>query len=300
MIKKIKFTDYLWRVSLVIVISASCKKTTRPALGDYPQDHIVTPTTALRFYASFDSSKPADKQINILFGDSISGYPSFFPNSTITIGQGIHGTAFKGAGGTALEYLNANDFSKSTSFTVAFWEKSTGVPQSADGPQFVMSLVDKDYWHNSGMFLLFDHTGAGSTVDSAAVTFAVEDNWFVFHNNDRMPKIYDKQWHHIVFVYDQTKAKDPGGVGQGPLTTYVDGVAMTGLSKDATSAMSGPLTFNAASVSNLVLGGWNKHVNISGPTDPWINSFPGSLDQVRFYNKVLSASEVLALYNSKL
>ncbi|HET9824722.1 MAG TPA: LamG domain-containing protein [Chitinophagaceae bacterium] len=268
----------------------SCQKMSRPALGDYPKDVPVTPTTELRFYVPFDSTSPADKQINIRFKDSISGYPSFFPDKSIGVADGVHGTAVQLSLGNALKYISANDFAATAqSFTLAMWEKAPGVPHA--NPEFVMSLVDKDYWHNSGMFLLFDHDGAGSTADSAAVSFVVKDNWYVFHNKDRIPKIYDQQWHHLVFVYDATTSK---------LATYVDGQALTGLSNDATTQLSGPLNLTASSVSNMVIGGWNKHAAIDGPTDAWIDSFPGLIDQFRLYNKALSASDILALYNAKM
>lgn len=279
--------------SVLTLAMMSCQKMKRPELGDYPKDHTTTPATELRFYTSFDSTETADKQINIRFGDSISDYPCFFPKNTVKVGTGIHGTAFVNTGEDALQYINANDFASSSSFTMALWEKIDGVPQSADGAQFVMSLPDKDYWHNSGMFLLFDHTGAGSTADSAAVTFAVKDNWFTYHGNDRIPKIYDKQWHHLAFVYSAATSQ---------LTTYLDGQPMTWLSSAATSqgGLTGPVNFNTASVSGLVIGGWNKNVGLSGPTDSWVHSFKGAIDQFRLYNKALSAAEVLSLYNSKL
>jgi Concanavalin A-like lectin/glucanases superfamily len=290
----------IWHKVLLLLIPVigiginSCQKLSRPVLGDYPKDTPVTPTTELRFYVPFDSTSPDDKQINIRFKDSISGYPSFFPDKSITVATGIHGTAVQLSPGNALKYISANDFAATAkSFTLAFWLKSPGVPHA--NPQFVMSLVDKDYWHNSGMFVLFDHDGAGSTADSAAVSFVVKDDWYVFHNKDRIPKIYDQQWHQLVFSYDQTTSK---------LTTYVDGQALTGLSTDATgpsgSLLSGPLNLTAASVSNLIVGGWNKHAAIEGPTDSWIDNFPGRIDQFRLYNKALSASEVSALFNSKL
>ncbi len=287
-----KMAETLLLLSPLIILGViSCNKPSRPALGTYPVDNVTLPGGDLRFFVNFDSTSPDAKQINIRFKDSISGYPSFFPNSAISFVPGIKGTAYKGADGVALEYVNANDFASASSFTVAFWEKAEGVPKS--DAQFVMSLVDKDYWHNSGVFLLFDHQGAGSTADSAAVTFAVKDNWYVFHNKDRIPKIYDKGWHHMAFVYDETTSK---------LTTYIDGHALTGLSNDATSlaGLQGKVNFTPGSVSNLVLGGWNKHVGLPGPTDDWIKSFPGSLDQFRLYNKALSASDILALFNSKL
>jgi hypothetical protein len=287
MIIKNNFFKLLALLIAFIVIS-SCQKMKRPPLGDYPQDHVTTPTTALRFFAPFDSTSVEAKQINIRFADSISGYPSFFPPSSVSYTTGVHGTALQLTQGNAIKYINANDFGTGPSFSVAFWLKAPGVPHNA---QFVMSLVDKDYWHNSGLFMLIDHDGAGSTPDSAAVSFVVKDSWYLFHNKDRIPKILDKQWHHLAYVYDNTTSK---------LTTYVDGVALTGLSNDATTQLSGPVNMPAASLSNLVIGGWNKHAGISGPTDSWIESFPGLLDQFRLYNKALSASEVLALFNSKL
>jgi len=281
---------------VAFVVISSCQKMTRPVLGDYPQDHAVTPATPLRFYVSFDSTSPDDKQINIRFKDSISGYPSFFPDKSITIAPGIHGTAVQLSPGNAIKYVNANDFAKAAqSFSMSIWLKSPGVPHV--NPQFVMSLVDKDFWHDSGIFLLFDHDqccGGGSqvsTVDSANVTFAVKDNWYTFHGTDRIPKLFNQQWHHLVFVYDATTSK---------LTTYLDGVALNLSAAATTTGLTGPVNFNPANVSNLVLGGWNKHAAIEGPTDSWIENFPGLIDQFRLYTKALSASEVQALYNSKL
>jgi hypothetical protein len=291
MTQKNKITKLAFAVLFFAAI-AGCQKMERPALGKYTADFVAQPTTPLRFFTNFDSTSELGKQINIRFGDSISGYPCFFPDKSITYSAGVHGTAYTNGSENALQYINANDFASASSFTVAFWEKISGVPQSADGAQFVMSLPDKDYWHNSGMFLLFDHTGAGSTADSAAVTFAVKDNWFAFHNTDRIPHIYDQQWHHMAFVYDETTSK---------LTTYVDGNALTGLSDAATkqAGLQGPLNMNVSSVSGLVIGGWNKNVGLSGPTDSWIHSFKGSLDQFRLYNKALSAAEIQQLFSTK-
>src|SRR5262245_33891441 len=157
-----------------VVAITSCQKMERPALGDFPKDTPVTPTTPLRFYTPFDSAAPEDRQINIRFKDSISNYPSFFPDKSIGYTTGIRGTALKGNSANAIKYVNANDFAAAAqSFSMAVWIKGTGVPHT--NPQFVMSLVDKDYWHNSGIFLLFDHDQCcgggtqGSTADSANV-----------------------------------------------------------------------------------------------------------------------------------
>src|ERR1700710_765950 len=83
----------------IIVGFASCKKLDQPALpGDYPKDNPVTPTSSLRFALNFDSTSEAAKQLNIRFADSISNYPSFFPDGSISAGPGVKGTAFQSSG----------------------------------------------------------------------------------------------------------------------------------------------------------------------------------------------------------
>src|SRR5580765_6930817 len=104
------------------VVCFSCQKMEQPALPpDYPQDNPVTPTTPLRFFLPFDSTSEAAKQINIRFADSISAYPSFFPDASTTYVPGVAGTAYQGSFGTFIHYLNANDWGKSTSFTISLW-----------------------------------------------------------------------------------------------------------------------------------------------------------------------------------
>ena len=59
------------------------------------------------------------------------------------------------------------------------------------------------------------------------------------------------------------------------------------------------LSFHFSSAYKLILGGWNKHGGSDGPTDDWIRTFSGAMDQFRLYGKALSAAEVSALFNSK-
>jgi hypothetical protein len=290
---KNKFLSSACLVFLLFMAGTSCKKLDRPALGDYPKDDQVLPAGDLRFFVPFDL---AGDQFRFRVADSISGNPAFYSTNPLSIIPGVKDSAIKGEESNAIMYLNANDFASSKSFTVSFWEKNT-VPTGGQ-PQFVFSLPDKDYWHNSGMFLLFDHEQAGSTSSEAVVKFAVEDHWFEFTPaNGRMPgNLLDNNWHHLAFVYDAATSK---------MSYYVDGQLLTGLSPVLTDFLDngvphGGMNLKKESVANFVLGGWNKHVGISGPTDDWIQSWKGSLDQFRLYNKALSASEVLALYNSKL
>ncbi len=103
------------------------------------------------------------------------------------------------------------------------------------------------------------------------------------------------QWHHIAVTYDEKTSK---------VNYFVDGNRATNIS-DSNSVwgwkgpLHGPVHF--ANDYGFVLGGWNKHANLgnNAPTDDWIQSWQGGLDQFRLYNYALSQSDIQALVNGK-
>lgn len=271
----------------VVLLAVSCQKMDRPALGDYPKD-ANAPGGPLKFYVAFDGAS-SDALRNAV--DSIrANFASANPFTSIT---GITGKGAQGVDQKAIKYASANDFAGASSFTISLWEKNS-VPGGGN-PQFIFSVPSTDYWHNSGIFLMVDHDGAGSTASQAVVKLAVEDHWFEFTGANRLPgNLLNGSWHHMAFSYDATTSK---------LATYVDGVLITGLPAGLTDWLDGATPHGAMklkNVSNFILGGWNKHASVNGPTDGWIQSWQGGLDQFRLYGKALNASEIQALYNSKL
>jgi Concanavalin A-like lectin/glucanases superfamily len=289
--RKFQPLAYAQIIFSLCVVLFSCQKLDRPNLADYPKD-ANPPGGPLKFYAAFDGTG-TDVLKNAV--DSVRA--SFAVDNPFTAVAGISGKAVKGLAtkDKAIKYPSANDFSKSTSITVAYWLKNA--PATDGEPEFHFSLPSKDFWHESALFLLVEKGGpdaGNSTADSMACTFAVQDHWVEFRGKNRLSKVLDGNWHHLVFVYDQATSK---------VSAYVDGVASTytgtgNLIQDAGKPL-GALKF--ANVNNFVLGGWNKHASgTGGATDAWIHSYSGTMDQFRLYGKALSASEVLALYNSKL
>lgn len=261
----------------------SCQKMDRPALGDYPKD--TNPVGGpLKFYAAFDgiSNDPLRNAV-----DSIRAL--FATNNPLTSIEGASGKGIQGADQTAIKYPTPNDFAASTSFTVCMWVKND-VPGGGN-PQFLFSLADKDYWAKSAMFALVDHNGAGSTIDSAVLKFYINDNggdhWFELTGANRMYRILDGQWHHLAFAYDEASSD---------LNIYRDG----DLYKTLNWSGHGPFTVNGGQVFGLVVGGMNKHAGMEGPSDGWIQSWQGGMDQFRMYGKVLTASEIQALFNSRM
>ncbi|MGE5108470.1 MAG: LamG domain-containing protein [Sphingobacteriales bacterium] len=260
----------------------ACKKVDKPALGSYPPD-ITLPGGPLRFYTSFDGNKGPFPRYDV--GDSISGYPAIVDDfTTIT---GVTGNAVQGAAGAQLYYLDANDFvTTAQSFTVAFWEKRNGMPNGE--AEFIFSISSSNgYWAGTSMMLFFDHAGAGATNDLAVLKFllvdkTVSDAWLTWEGGNKISGIQDNKWHHLVFAYDATTSK---------LTLYVDGVANANVPQWGSH---GGVNLDASKVTSLKIG--------TRPKEDlgWGRSWTGGLDQFRLYNKALTASEVLALFNSKL
>ncbi len=287
-------------LAVATLMFAGCQKMDRPALASYPKD-VNPPGGALKFYLAFDGTSP-DPLRNAV--DSVrANFAASNPFTSIPgiTGKGVQGLAAKDKG---IKFTSANDFAKSTSFTISYWMKNT--PATDGEPEFHFSLPSKDYWHNSALFLLVEKGGpdaGNSTTAEMACTLAIQDYWVEFRGNNRLPKALDGNWHHIVFVYDETTSK---------VTAYVDAVPVAyqgdqNIVKNGSNPK-GPLTFlNAGqdNVNSFVVGGWNKHVGglqdeLKGPQDPWIHSYSGGMDQFRLYSKALSASEISALYNSKM
>lgn len=270
---------YLAVLGLASVMLFSCDKKERPALGDYPQD-ANPPGGPLKFYAAFDGTTD-DPLMNAV--DSIRA--NFAATNPLASADGISGKSIQGTGSDAVKYSNANDFKSATSCAISFWVNNTVNPNT----ELYFSLVDKDYWHASSAFLLVEH----AAIDKCTFKFALQDHWVEYTNQSFTKPLFDGNWHHLVFSYDETTSK---------LSIYFDGaeVPTPGTQGNFTTGGAPMGALNLQNAANLVIGGWNKHAAVDGPTDDWIKGFSGKMDQFRLYGKALSASEVLALYNSRM
>lgn len=273
------------------LLMTGCQKMDQPELDPnyLTDDNQVTLPGDLRFFTSFNRTDGPSPRWNA--DDSISSNPALlFP---LSYEAGITGQGIKGKDNSAALYLNANDFKSATSFSVAFWMKNT----DAGRTEFIFSMKDDTYsgWHRSALFLMVEHGSPTATT----LKLGVMDQWLEFPDGSKFPRpLMDGNWHHLAFSYDQTTSKMTyyfdGAVVPAPASaTDVKNVQAAGDPKPPRGAV------NFSNAKNLIIGGWNKHVNLAGPTDDWIKSYTGSLDQFRLYNKALSAAEVQALYTSK-
>jgi hypothetical protein len=265
-----------------------CQKMTKPALpSDYPKDNVNLPAGPLRFYLPFDSTTADAKQLNIRFADSISGYPSFFPDNSTNYVPGVRGTAYQGSYGTYLHYYSANDFGKSTSFTIAFWFQATIDQKDHVNADGVLTLSSTDnFWGNFTVYTDHEASTSDSMIFKIYFRNGGADNWdFASYDGaKRLPHGYDGNWHHIAFTYD-------AGAKTG--TLYYDGAKYDQKTNET-------IAFDNKD-NQLVVAGFEQAVGLQGTyaDNTWMSGFPGALDNIRLYNTALSATDVQGLYSNK-
>ena len=258
---------------LAILVAGSCKKTDRPALGDYPKD-ANPPGGPLKFYVAFDGTTT-----NPLMNAVDSTRANFPSTNTGTVVDGISGKAYKGSTTAFAKYAGANEFTKSTSFTIALWIKGAP-PTAGGGTDFAFSLDAKGFsWTNTKLFLEFEDW---STPTVGNCKFYIMDQWVEYINANGMPNVLNGNWHQLVFTYNGTNSE---------LKAYIDGV----LFKTNTVGTLGPV--NIGNFDSFTIGGPNQYTH---DQNTWMGFWEGSIDQFRLYSTVLTASEITSLYTSKL
>ncbi|WP_315819447.1 LamG domain-containing protein [Paraflavitalea speifideaquila] len=272
-------------LSLVFIIAmTSCQKMDRPSLGNYPEDKNP-PGGPLKFYAAFDGTT-ADKLMNAV--DSVKAtFPSDNPLAST---DGISGKALSGENKKYVKYPKPNDWAPlSKSFTISFWEKKNGQTKNntgTNGPEYPFSFKSSNgHWSGGNFFLLFEGNNAACALKFVAVDAKMADNWFTWEGGNMIAGLLDNAWHHIALVYDAATS----GV-----TLYVDGVANSIVPKWGTH---GDINIDDSKISEFRIGcGPSSNFD----TDDWLSStWKGGLDQFRFYNTALSASDVNNLFKNK-
>lgn len=161
--------------------------------------------------------------------------------------------------------LNANSFE--------FWMKSTVTGaqtffgQSASND---MRIVAGEGFNNSlapdPNKLIFFIGDGGVTTDTLASTTSA------------IPTLNNGQWHHIVFTYDNSTAD---------VNIYFDGASQA----VSYGALHAPMTGQVNLPDSVYIGGFDNNSSLTFP-------YTGSIDNVIFYNSVLSAGTVSSHYTA--
>ncbi|HVF96883.1 MAG TPA: LamG domain-containing protein, partial [Flavisolibacter sp.] len=175
-------------------------------------------------------------------------------------------------------YINTNvtnTIANLGSLTVACWIQQPTSLAGSPTTFMPFSLNKAGYsWEQTKFFMLFD------SPDNATGTFGkicIMDQWF---DKGRVwPKMLDGSWHHMIITYDATT---------GAMRLYVDGTLVP---QSSTQAFAPQANFGSA--DSFTLGGPDNNART---VNGWMNSLSGNLDEFRVFNRVLTATEAMALY----
>jgi len=219
--------------------------------------------------------------------------PTAQPNVTYVTGR--RGKAYQGTNEARLLYtLPTNSKLKTlTSFSVAMWFKS---PLVTGDPEAIIFQIGKSTdltWGNMSLAL----NRLSSTSDSLqlkAFFFKSGVEWSGQNVGYSNSMFQVNQWMHLVIEYDGATSK---------YMIYKDGIKVvtnTGVEDRKASGAGealGNLSFVNADVINI--GAWRPKSE-GGLTDNWMGWFLGNLDELRVYDKALTATEAKALYDAEV
>lgn len=154
-------------------------------------------------------------------------------------------------------------------FSVSYWEKSTDTTSSGG--------VLGDGTNNfgiAGFNISKRHAGYNGVYFRIASSNGGMD---IVPSSDKTSALYNGSWHHVIFVISRST---------NTANIYLDNTVIG--------------TVNISSVTGSIANSRNLYIG-GGVQDSGLPTvfFPGSLDEVRVYNRALSATEVTQIYNAK-
>jgi len=277
----------------LLALAGSCSKSsdTLPTIGGYASSDAVASTNLVSYF-------PFDGNANDSKGTATA------TEVGVTYATGLRGKAYKGAAGAYATITPSAAYSNLPSYTLSMWYKVSAQPNSNTGPQGLFFLSGTNTQNEliyeidnpsasqvGGDSLKIHHgfTNLGATAPGAYQGFTME--------------AYDttayKGWIHLVTTYDG---------GSSTYIIYQDGIAIKNASAfgkttstvllqgQAPAAAQGNLSWASDAPKTIIIGTWPAGLYGVSPTLGSNGCFRGQMDELRIYNKALSASDVGALY----
>jgi len=259
-----------------------------------------------------DAKDPYEGKTNpstIATANLVGYFPLDSETASISIGEGItfskktgaatfvtgrRGKAYKGSTAQAyLEYSLAatNIFKSMSEYTFAFWVKS---PAPTGGAAAVLALNGGDPNMGNMDFIIESQSNADSLalkpyLYNSTTNWKGQEMW-------SFNKAYSSdKWVHFVSSYNKTTstmALYANGILIATSIRYADGEV------NGVQPKLGALTFGT-DMTKFDIGAWAK-LAAGTATDSWMVYFPGTLDELRIYNKALTNTEVKALYDAEV
>jgi hypothetical protein len=258
-----------------------------PAFGGYNFSNQIAPDSLVAYW-----------NLNGTLTDSISKLPGTATSSTFA--AGIFGQAYQGSANKTYAVCGAPQaLAALQKVTVSAWVNTT--PPTTGVLDYFTLANTKAFWGNIEMF--FDN---GSTNTDAHLRIHLSSNGNDNTYAAEVPGCFNG-WAHIVFSYDTTGKCKLYLNGQAVVTASTGTVPLAPDTIPVGTAISGKKYLHGSlvfqNVGNVVFGCTqfltvpSQTTGASATDAPWAAYFPGKIDQVRVFNKVLSSNEVSALYN---
>jgi len=282
--KTIKNTFIAGLTGLAIVFTiSSCQKSYDPKSYAPPK-----PPPSFSGYTSSQEIEPSHLVAYWPFSgdlkDSLSGTAGVNTGTSFT--TGIKGQGLQGAPNSYVITAAPTAITSLHSFTASVWYNMTEA-QNSNGIVNLVDVVNSQYfWGNLDIFLenpkdqttgqvkvhMFNNGASSTGVDGWEGDYVI-DNAF-------------GQWNQVTVTYND---------GTGTITVYYNGASV------GSNTPTGFAPLNWSGVTQMVFGTvqfqTNPSLTSATGSQPWANYLTGSMDQVRFYDEVLSTTQVSALYN---
>ncbi len=169
---------------------------------------------------------------------------------------------------------HASNFDNFSEGTIAAWVRTSANPVIDGGDQIIFSLAD----------ISSSNVNSWIALENGQLEWHVQNNAIELIDIESTRFINDGNWHHVAVTVDS-----------GGTSLYVDGVEQTGgdIAYFTGSAASTTFFDDIANLDDMRIG---INLRDNGLTD-W-GAFDGSIDDVRVYNRGLSAADITELYNA--
>ncbi len=210
--------------------------------------------------------------------------------------KGFRGNCYVGAADAYLQFnVNGADYflTGAKSFTVAAWVNTPVGPGCSaiinlDGGDTGMGAFDllvENGWYNE------ESKGVGMK----GYLFNTATEWKGQDLANANENFAPNNWFHVVYMYDAASSK---------ISLWANGLFICDSERFAGPEVDGAQPkmgdFVAASdVKNFYLGAWMQ-VARGEQTDAWRTNYTGKLDELRVYNKALTAEEIGDLYRAEV
>lgn len=280
----------------------SCKKDDPVDPDDGKVDPGTIATSSLIAYFPFEGDGK----------DEISGMTPVNAETTpVTFVDGQRGKAFQGTddktSGLLYELSENSKLKTLKAFSFSVWLKQVpNTVETTDAPeQMVFQLDGKGDWIWGNLFLL-QHRNWPEGDTEQARNFAEMDCYFWKDDADEWKgqrgsgwfiDVTASKWRHIVCTYDNVTSEFHAYVNGFHVTNF-DGEEYSGVKRwqgPGETVPLGDLKFN--SPEKFAIGAWcNRLAGTDVQDDDWASPFKGLMDELRIYDRGLTAAEVMELF----